>query len=209
MNYSDLIGPAARVGKILQRITPRLKSASQRDAAATEKPAFLFYGPPGVGKTSLARILARDLSETPFNTTEVSGVNVNVELVRRWQASIGLSTLFGDFQVRMIEELDRVPRDAQDLLLNYLDNLPNGQSGRVAFIGTSNLRIDLLAERFQTRLRTWKILGPATHELIPFLMRVGGVDSATASAIAFGCGGNVRAALLDCQNARDAMLVAA
>lgn len=205
MNYSYLIGPAGRVGKILQRITPRLKSPSRTGSLAQTEPKFLFYGPPGVGKTSLARILARDLAETPFNITEVSGVNVNVELVRKWQAAIGLSTLFGDFQVRMIEELDRVPRDAQDLLLNYLDNLPS----RVAFIGTSNLRIDLLAERFQTRLRTWKILGPSTQELIPFLRRVGGVDAATAAIIAVGCGGNVRAALLDCQNARDSALLAA
>jgi DNA polymerase III delta prime subunit len=204
MNYSDLIGPAGKVGKILHGITPRLKGAS-RAGGITEKPAFLLCGPPGVGKSTLAGIFAKDLAEDPLAITEVSGKNVNIETVRQWLNNIGLGSLFGDWQVRWIEELDTVPRDAQDLLLHYLDKLPP----KCAFIGTSNLQLDLLQERFQTRLRTWKILQPTTEEIAAHLVKVSGIDLKTANQIAFASAGNVRAAELDAQSAQDAQLIAA
>ena len=46
-----------------------------------------------------------------------------------------------------MNELDRCTREAQDLLLTYLDRLPPGR----ALLGTSNLHLDPLTERFQTR----------------------------------------------------------
>ena len=49
--------------------------------------------------------------------------------------------------MKIINDMDRCTRDAQDLLLSYLDRLPPGR----AVIGTSNLQLDLLTESFQTR----------------------------------------------------------
>ena len=64
-----------------------------------------------------------------------------------------------------MNELDRCSKEAQDLLLTYLDRLPPGR----ALLGTSNLQLDLLTERFQTRFQAVKLLPPDTEELAVFL----------------------------------------
>jgi replication-associated recombination protein RarA len=198
--YSELIGSAAKVGKVLDGISRKLKAGD-----SDSKPAFLLYGAPGIGKTALARIFSLQLAggaeaHGHLAVDERSGLNVNVDVIRQWLGSLGMGNLFGDWQVRMIEELDRVPRDAQDLLLHYLDKLPP----KTAFIGTSNLQLDLLQERFQTRLRTWKVTPPETAELATFLIERKGLSKQLAAQIAVGSGGNVRAALLDADNELDA-----
>jgi len=95
------------------------------------------------------------------------------------------------FLVRIVNELDRCSRDAQDLLLTYLDKLTPGR----AFIGTSNLQLDLLTERFQTRFQAIRLAGPDTEEIAESLIRRWDVDKAVAFQIAVGSGGCVRAAL--------------
>lgn len=201
-SVADLIGPAATVGKVCAKTVQRLKSGED-----TEIPGFLLYGPPGVAKTALAVILASMFSGdtvdvihdgSPLATEMLSGLDVNVELVRRWLGTRGMGNLFGDWQVRLVEELDRVPRDAQDLMLHYLDKLPP----KTAFIGTSNMQLDLLQERFQTRLRAWKIMPPSTEELIGLLEKRG-LNNMLAKQTAVASGGNVRAALLDARNLLD------
>ncbi len=67
-------------------------------------------------------------------------------------------SLFGAWSVKIVNELDRCSREAQDLLLTYLDRMPAGR----AFPGTSNLQLDLLTERFQTRFQAIKLLPPGT-----------------------------------------------
>jgi hypothetical protein len=89
--------------------------------------------------------------------------------------------------------LDRCSRDAQDILLTYLDKLPPGK----ALIGTSNLQLDLLTERFQTRFQSIKITTPTTEELAEFLCAHWRVPRDVAARVAVGSGGCVRAALAD------------
>jgi hypothetical protein len=96
--------------------------------------------------------------------------------------------------------MDRCTRDAQDLLLSYLDHLPPGR----AVIGTSNLQLDLLTERFQTRFQAIKIPTPTTEEIAALLQRHWPVDEPSALRIAVGSGGCVRAALADLETWLDA-----
>ena len=111
---------------------------------------ILLYGPPGVGKTSIADMVADALSGTRFAIEEFNGKLVTVETVKQWMGILGVCSLFGVYSVKIINEMDRCTRDAQDLLLSYLDRLPPGR----AVIGTSNLQLDLLTERFQTRFQS-------------------------------------------------------
>ncbi len=108
--------------------------------------------------------------------------------------------MFGGGQsVRIVNELDRSSRDAQDLMLAYLDLLPRDR----AFIGTSNLQLDLLTERFQTRFQAWKITAPESPEIAKWLVRRWKAPKSLADQIAVGCGGCVRAALADLESAFD------
>ena len=115
-------------------------------------------------------------------------------------AGLGTLSLFGVYSVRIINEKDRCTREAQDLLLSYLDRLPPGR----AVIGTSNLQLDLLTERFQTRFQSIKLMSPSTDDIAALLRRHWPVDRATAARIAVGSGSCVRAALADLETRLDA-----
>lgn len=161
---------------------------------------ILLYGPPGVGKTSIADMVADALSGTRFSIEEFNGKLVTVETVKQWMGTLGVCSLFGVYSVKIINEMDRCTRDAQDLLLSYLDRLPPGR----AVVGTSNLQLDLLTERFQTRFQSIKLAAPSTEEIAAMLRRHWPVDEQTSLRIAVGSGGCVRAALADLESWLDA-----
>jgi hypothetical protein len=102
--------------------------------------------------------------------------------------------------VKLINEFDRCSRDAQDLLLTYLDQLPPGK----AVIGTSNLDLVALTDRVQTRFQAIEIQGPTTEELATFLGQRFDTPPEVANMVAVGSGGNVRAALADLETWFDA-----
>ena len=190
---TDFIGPARTVFKVLQSKVDRLKKGGGNLKA-------LFYGPPGCGKTAVANAVARDLSGNHLAVEAVNGKEVGVDKVHSWIADLGTSSLWGDWQVKIVDELDLCSTDAQNLLLTYLDRLPPSW----AFIGTSNLQLNLLQERFQTRLQQFKMAGPDSGEITDLLVAGFGLDIEDAEQIALGCGGNVRAALLDAETFLDA-----
>jgi hypothetical protein len=198
--FSELIGPAATVGRVVEAKIARLKA---NPGNATYK--SVFYGPPGTGKTCLAKIAGLALAEDRLAVEEISGLQVNIDVVKQWIHGSSMGGLFGDWQVKVVHEMDRIPTAAQDLLLQYLDIL----RPRCGFIGTSNLAIDTLQERFQTRMQPWKILGPTSDEISAFIRARWDVDAGTANTIGVGCGGNVRAALLDLESHLDVKLALA
>ena len=186
----DLIGQAGLVARAQCRKAERLTA----EAAATMK--LLLYGPPGVGKTSVVELVALQLAGTPLAIEDYNGREVTVDVVRQWMTQLPYGSLFGDWSVKVVNEMDRCSREAQDLLLTYLDRLPPGR----AFLGTSNLQLDLLTERFQTRFQAIKLLPPTTEDLAAFLVARWSVPTATATQIAVGSGGCVRAALADLES---------
>ena len=188
----DLIGHARRVARAQVSKARRLAAADPPTASMK----LLLYGPPGVGKTSVVEMVARELTGSPLAVESFNGREVTVDLVREWMKNLAYGNLFSRWSVRIVNELDRCSREAQDLLLTYLDRLPPGR----ALLGTSNLQIDLLTERFQTRFQSVKLLPPSTEELATFLANRWPVPRQTALQIAVGSGGCVRAALADLES---------
>ncbi len=93
----------------------------------------------------------------------------------------------------MVNELDRCSKDAQDMLLTYLDRMKPGH----AFLGTTNLDVVSLTERFQTRFQPVRLQPPENEVLAAFLARRWGAPITITRQIAEGAKGNVRAAMAD------------
>jgi replication-associated recombination protein RarA len=180
----DLIGPARKVGAKLFARARRLHPACNWK--------LLLYGPWGTGKTAIVRMILPVLG-SGFDIEKVNGRNVSTDVVREWQRNACFRSLFGGWKIKHIDEVDLVPLVAQDLMLTFLDDLPD----RSAVICTSNLSLETLTERFQTRFELVRVNGPTDAELAKWLQKRWTIPQPISDFIALGAGGNVRQALLD------------
>ena len=184
---ADFVGQAGMVAELLMKKAVRLK------ATPNQPLKLLVSGAPGIGKTSLVNMLARTLAPCPAAIEDVNGREVGLDLAREWTRSLAYGSLFGPWSVKVVNELDRCSKDAQDMLLTFLDRLPPGH----AFLGTTNQDIGNLTERFQTRFQSVRLQPPDNESLAAFLARRWSAPIAITRQIAEGSGGNVRAALAD------------
>ncbi len=90
--------------------------------------SFILWGPPGVGKTTLARIIAHKL-EIPFYT--LSAVTSGVKDVRDVIDKAGKNRLFSTSPILFIDEIHRFSKSQQDSLLGAVER------GIVTLIGAT------------------------------------------------------------------------
>ena len=91
--------------------------------------SFILWGPPGVGKTTLARIIANQL-ERPFYT--LSAVSSGVKDVREVIEKAKSSRFFSQANpILFIDEIHRFSKSQQDSLLGAVEN------GTVTLIGAT------------------------------------------------------------------------
>jgi putative ATPase len=93
--------------------------------------SIILYGPPGVGKTSLAQVIA---SATQSQFERLSGVESSVSDIRRTIASASLRLKSrGKRTILFVDEIHRFNKAQQDVLL------PDVESGLLRLIGATTL----------------------------------------------------------------------
>lgn len=91
--------------------------------------SLVFYGPPGVGKTSLAYVIAR---QTSSYFVMLNGVESNVSDIRDKIAEAkARQNLHGQRTILFVDELHRFNKAQQDVLLPHIER------GTVRFIGAT------------------------------------------------------------------------
>ena len=82
-------------------------------------PSMIFWGPPGVGKTTLSNLIAQEL-DRPFYT--LSAINSGVKDVREVIQKASSLGLFGkDIPILFIDEIHRFSKAQQDSLLGAVE----------------------------------------------------------------------------------------
>lgn len=119
-NMEELLGQDHLVGQ---------GAVLRRAIAADQVPSLILWGPPGTGKTSLARVIARS---TRANFRSVSAVTAGVADLRRMvQEAWKLRKATGRPTILFIDEIHHFNKAQQDVILPYVED------GVVTLIGTT------------------------------------------------------------------------
>ena len=160
--------------RVVDNLRVALTAAKGRGEPADH---ILFSGPPGLGKTSLARILAHELGTTLHSTTGPA--------LERPRDLVGILTQLGPRDVLFIDEIHRVPAAVEEYLYTAMEDysidftLDTGPHARIlplsiepfTMVGATT-REGLLSAPFRARFGLFERLGPyPTEDLLRIATR--------------------------------------
>lgn len=180
----DYIGQAHLVGP---------DAALRRALDGGQLPSMILWGPPGVGKTTLARLMA-EASGRPFH--QLSATRSGVKDVREILDLAGKSGLFSGRAVLFIDEIHRFSKSQQDSLLGAVEK------GTVTLIGatTENPSFEVIPALL-SRSQVYVLASFSADELLSIAhraisldpwLRQHGVSLAQTDALLRASGGDAR-----------------
>ncbi len=129
---------------------------------ADDPGSMIFWGPPGVGKTTLAKIIAR-VTEASF--IEFSAVLSGIKEIKQVMADAEKAAGFGSRTILFIDEIHRFNKAQQDAFLPYVER------GTIRLIGatTENPSFEIIGALL-SRCRVYT-LQPLSEEQLVLMLR--------------------------------------
>src|SRR5512135_897762 len=124
--------------------------------------SIIFWGPPGSGKTTLARIIAR---VTKAEFIEFSAVLTGIKEIKEVMAQAERARQYGTRTIVFVDEVHRFNKAQQDAFLPYVEK------GSIRLIGatTENPSFEVISALL-SRCRVY-VLKPLSEEQIVLLLR--------------------------------------
>jgi putative ATPase len=128
---------------------------------STNTGSMILWGPPGVGKTTLAKIIAET---TKANFIEFSAVMSGIKEIKQVMATAAQAAEFGSRTILFIDEIHRFNKAQQDAFLPYVER------GTIRLIGatTENPSFEIISALL-SRCRVY-VLEPLSNDCIEQLL---------------------------------------
>lgn len=189
--FSEIVGHGAVV-RSLERIVG--ERCSRRDVPH----AFLFSGPTGTGKTTLARILMRAFGCSEESIAELNAANTRgIDTVRAVAENAGLSTLGGGSRGYIVDESHQLSSAASEAFLKVIEDCP-----RDCFFAFCTTAPESLLKTLRARCTTFALSALRPNELEAVVAEaehragINEIDHDVLSAIIAASDGSARAALV-------------
>lgn len=118
--------------KIKESLSIAVRASKKRDEALDH---VLFYGPPGLGKTTLSYIIS--------NQIESNFIHTSGPALERPADAVGLLSNLSSKDVLFIDEIHRIPKSVEEYLYSAMEDFRvDFITGSGAFAKTINLRLE-------------------------------------------------------------------
>ena len=130
--------------------------------------AYLFAGSRGTGKTSIARILAREIGCTDKDLYEIDAAsNRGIDDIRELRESVQTVPFESPYKVYIIDEVHMLTKEAFNALLKTLEEPPK----HVVFV-LATTEADRLPDTVRSRCQTFSFKKPTQHVLAQMVTKV-------------------------------------
>ncbi len=138
-------------------------SVLRRMIDSDQVPSMIFWGPPGVGKTTLARIIA---GKTKSKFIDFSAVTSGIKEIKEVMSQAETSRLLGERTILFVDEIHRFNKAQQDAFLPYVEK------GSIVLIGatTENPSFEINSALL-SRCKVFVLQALSSRDLVTLLRR--------------------------------------
>jgi replication factor C small subunit len=142
-----------------------LKSKVEVYLESGDLPHLLFYGRAGTGKTTLAKLLVKniDCDYLYINASDENSVEIVRDKVKNFASTLG----FAEMKIIILDECDYITPNAQAALRNLMETF----SRHCRFILTCNF-VERIIDPIQSRCQSFQIIPPDRKQVAQHLSNI-------------------------------------